>query len=74
MVVRRSGVRTTHFLSLGPTGNDREVLPFGRRVRRVELVLVNAGSRFECWEGSNWSCQGEPLDDGRTYSFRASIR
>ena len=28
VVVRRSGDRTTHFISLGPAGNGREVLPF----------------------------------------------
>jgi hypothetical protein len=72
--VLRSGEREAYRFGLGREGDSRKAIPFGRRVRRVELALVNAGARFACWDGRDWSCQGRPLDDGRPYSFRASLR
>ncbi len=74
MVVRKSGKLDVEYIWLGPAGNGREVVHFGRRVRRVELLLVNASSRFDCWSGRQYSCSGRALDDGRKLSFIASLR
>jgi hypothetical protein len=73
VVVRRNGQRITHTFSLNRLGNDRLRLSFGRRVRRVELLLANGSSRFRCWEGPDYSCRGRPLDDRRPFRYTASL-
>ena len=57
-----------------PGGGSRVVRFDPRRVRRVDLVLTNAGSRYACWRGTSLACRGLPLDDGRTFRFRAVAR
>jgi hypothetical protein len=73
VVVKRSGRRVTHTFSLNRAGDDRMRLSFGRRVRRVALLLVNASTRFRCWEGPDYSCRGRPLDDRRPFRFTVSL-
>lgn len=43
-------------------------VPFGPDVAWVEVSLGNAGTRYRCWRGTDWSCQGRPLDDGRVFT------
>jgi hypothetical protein len=45
-----------------------------RSVKYVELVVVNASRRSQCWTGDpTFACQGQPLDDPRRFQFNASI-
>ncbi len=51
-------------VSLNRRGDATRVVAFSSRsVRNVEVTLVNAGARFDCFRGSRFSCQGTPLDD-----------
>ncbi len=74
MVVRESGARETRRAWLGPRGNGRLTVPFGERVRRVELLLLNASARFDCWNSTWYSCQGDPRHDNGAFSYQASLR
>jgi hypothetical protein len=44
-------------------------------VQYVELVLVNASRRTDCWSNQNspFACLGTPKDDNRRFDFNASI-
>ncbi len=56
---------------LGRDGRDAVQVPFAAaRVRRVTVTLVNASARYRCWEGREYSCAGEPRDDGQVLSAR----
>jgi hypothetical protein len=48
--------------------------PFGRDVSWVEVSLANAGTRYHCWLGTTWSCQGRSLDDDRSFSVAVRAR
>ncbi|HEY0950626.1 hypothetical protein [Nocardioides sp.] len=41
-------------------------------MRYVEVSMVNAGTRYDCWTRGAYSCQGSSLDDGRKVSVRAT--
>jgi hypothetical protein len=59
-------------VNLNRAGDKTLRVRFGRRtVGRVELVLVNASTRYRCGLGLPGTCQGLPRDDRRTYRFRA---
>lgn len=65
LVYKKGGGVTTTPLRLSTTGAARKTVPFNTgAVRKVEVVLVNASSRFDCWHGTAISCQGTALDDG----------
>jgi hypothetical protein len=59
---------------LNSAGDGSVVFQLGRGVvKEADLILTNASARFECWEGTNYSCNGRALDDGRTYAFRVNV-
>jgi hypothetical protein len=61
-------------IALDSAGNGSVVAQLGRGVvKEADLILTNASARFECWEGTNYSCNGRALDDGRTYAFRVNV-
>lgn len=41
------------------------------QVNRVTLTLSNGSSRYGCWKGTDWACQGNSLDNGRAFYFEA---
>jgi hypothetical protein len=73
LVVRPGGATTRVRLRLGDDGRGRATVPFGGAVGRVDAVVTNAGSSFRCWRGTDLSCQGASLDDGRLVRIRASL-
>jgi len=73
LVVRPGGDVERRRIALAADGSGRAVVPFGAGVRRVDLVLVNAGTRYRCRRGTELSCGGVALDDGRPFSFRATL-
>ncbi len=74
MVFSRSGAVTVKTYKLNRSGDGSVRVGFGRgHVSRVVLIETNASTRFSCWRGSQYSCMGSPLDDGRVYQFRARI-
>jgi hypothetical protein len=62
-------------IELDTAGDGSRVVSLGRRarVRKVELVLTNASTRFHCWQRTDYSCAGRARDDFRTYRFRARV-
>lgn len=60
-------------INLNGAGNETLRVGFGRgEVGRVELVLVNASTRYRCELGlPGTTCQGLPRDDRRAYRFTA---
>jgi hypothetical protein len=74
LVLKRSGAVVVDRYTLGRRGNGVLRVPFGHRgVRSVVLALSNAGTRFDCNQGTQYSCQGTPLDNRRLFIFRARI-
>ena len=78
LVQKRQGFEK-RFVKLNGKGNGQVVVPFSRKkVKAVYVSLVNASTRFKCFEGTRFSCQGLPIDDGRQsvgkrYKFSASV-
>jgi hypothetical protein len=63
----KNGRTSTKHLSLNAKGVGAKAVPFdGRKVRQVEVTMVNASTRTTCWqdEESPYSCLGIPTDDG----------
>jgi hypothetical protein len=77
IVYSKGGNRSVRAIRLNRNGDGHRRVPFGRKVRRVDLVLSNGSSRMRCWRDGNppfYSCFGVPKDDRRTYRFRAILR
>jgi hypothetical protein len=74
LVVRPGGDVERRRILLDGNGSGRAVVPFGLGVRRVDLVLANAGTSYRCWRGTALSCGGVSLDDGRPFAFSAALR
>ena len=72
VVVRPEG-RTMRRVTLDGDGHGRATVSFGGSVRRVDVVLTNAGSAYRCWRGTDLACQGVSLDDNRLFRVRASL-
>lgn len=64
-------------IKLNGTGDGSTKVPFARAaVRHVELTMINASDRTNCWAAGNddpayYSCRGIPLDDKMNVAFRA---
>ena len=72
-VYRSDGSITTRVAKLGANGAGKVVAPFSTRVvKRVELTITNAGRRFNCNEGTLFSCMGRSLDDNLKTEFKAT--
>lgn len=74
LVFRTSGAVRVRRVPLNAAGDGAIRVAFGRGVvSRVDLVLTNASTRFDCWWDSAFSCGGLPLDDRRVFRFRARL-
>jgi hypothetical protein len=73
VVVRPEGQFGRTRVKLDGAGRGRASVAFGGSVRRVDVVLTNAGSSYRCWRGTDLSCQGVSLDDNRLFRVRASL-
>ena len=64
-----STVRRT--LPLDRRGRGATTVAFSsRRVRSVSITLANASTRYDCWQKTDYACQGEPLDDRAAYDLK----
>jgi hypothetical protein len=67
IVHRKDGSVLLRPIALNWAGNGTRTLTFNHStVSYVELDLVNASTRYDCWQGASTSCQGLALDDGLT--------
>ncbi|WP_435744515.1 MXAN_6640 family putative metalloprotease [Nocardioides sp. SYSU DS0663] len=76
-VVSRSGSTTTTPIRLDRSGAGRRTVPFTRaKVAAVEVTLVNASGRSQCWrsKSSPFSCMGVPVDDNQVARVKAVVR
>jgi hypothetical protein len=74
IVLLSSGAVSVRRIPIGPAGNGSLLVPFGRGVvRRVDVVLVNAGTTFACWRGTELSCRGVSLDDALAFRVRGTL-
>lgn len=61
-------------LALDAHGDDATTIQFGRNsVYQAILVLTNASTRFNCWKGTLYSCQGRPTDERLPFRFQARL-
>ena len=74
VVVPRSGRPHVRTIRANGAGHGIAYVPFSpATVERVDLVLVNAGTRYACWRGTDLSCHGVALDDGRKFAYDATV-
>lgn len=68
----RSGSVSTRTVTLSSKGDGAVSVPFSARtVRRVEVTVANASTRYSCWRGTDYSCSGVPSDDDKLYRVTA---
>ncbi|MGH2738922.1 MAG: MXAN_6640 family putative metalloprotease [Actinomycetota bacterium] len=61
-------------LALDSHGDATTRVQFGRSsVYQVILVLTNASTRFNCWKGTLYSCQGKPTDERLPFRFQVRL-
>ena len=53
---------------LDATGDGTLAVSFD--VRKVTITLANASSRYDCWEGTAYSCRGIATDDDQRFDYR----
>jgi len=69
----RSGAPRVRIVRVSRSGAGRVTVPFAaRRVRYVDVTLVNAGTRYRCGLGTVYSCRGRSLDDD--LALRVAVR
>jgi len=70
----RSGSPRTKLVKLNKDGNAAPTLAFStRRVRYVEVTLVNASDDFRCNRNTRFSCQGQPKFDNSVQRIGARV-
>ncbi|MET1058468.1 MAG: MXAN_6640 family putative metalloprotease, partial [Nocardioides sp.] len=71
-VTRKDGTLLRRSVPLSSAGNGALTLPFSRSsVSRVTLTLSNTSVRYTCGAGS-YSCDGQPRDQNRPFTWSAS--
>ena len=72
-VYPRSGQPHLSMVTLDRNGDATKKVAFGSsRVKYVEVTVANASTRYRCWDGGAYSCNGTPLDDGGKFLLRAT--
>ncbi len=71
---RRDGGVAVRPVSLSKAGDGARTLAFSRSVSSVTVVLANGSTRFKpCWQGTSYSCQGDPKDDDGAFAVTATL-
>jgi hypothetical protein len=74
VLIGRRGVIGRSPLRLDRSGHGSRVVKFHRpRVRRVEVVLANASTRYTCNRRTQFSCRGKPRDDRQAFRVTARV-
>lgn len=75
-VKRKNGSVSRVVVPMGRKGGGSAVVPFSKkRVSHVTLTLVNASTRFRCYNRDpsadpQFSCEGTPRDDGKRFTLK----
>ena len=76
VVIRKSGVSTYKVVDLSSVGNGKVTVVFGTTVARVVVIMTNASTRYRnCYAAiTPFACfGGVPVDQNRSYTFRAAV-
>jgi hypothetical protein len=77
VIVKTDNSVSVRYLKQSAQGQSNPRIAFGRgTIKRVDLVLSNGSTRLACWTSFGppfYSCFGRPLDDARTFTFRAQL-
>jgi hypothetical protein len=76
IVIRKSGAASSKVVALNTAGNGTITVAFDSTVSRVVVITTNASTRYrDCYQDlTPFACfGGVPLDQDRTYSFRAAV-
>ena len=76
VVIRKSGAARSKVVALNTAGNGAVTVAFDSTVSRVVVITTNASTRYrDCYQDlTPFACfGGVPLDQDRTYSFRAAV-
>lgn len=75
LVIRKKGGKVvTKAIPLSRNGYGKVGFSFSRSsVRKVSISLINASTRFSCYQNASYSCQGKPLDQDKPFAFKARI-
>jgi len=72
-VYKRNGSVAVFPITLNSSGDTTKTFPFSvGSVKYVEVTATNASTRYQCWQGTGWSCLGKPLDQNLAFDFRAT--
>ena len=74
----QNGRITTQMARLNKRGDGRTTVRFGRaKIRYVEVTLVNAGTRYKCWQGAvrgvEYACSGISRDNRLPMKYRFQV-
>jgi hypothetical protein len=67
-----SGSTVTRIPAVLTLGVWKITVPNFGSAQKVTLVLTNGSTRYNCWQGTVYSCRGNPLDDEQ-YAFSATV-
>lgn len=72
--VKPNGAHVLTLVALNKTGAGSLKVPFAnRKTARVVVTLVNAGIRYDCWQGQPLACSGIPLDDSQPVGMKVAV-
>jgi hypothetical protein len=76
VVIKKSGAISLKVFQIATNGDGSATVGFGRTVSRVIVIVTNASTRYRnCFVAQTpWACSGDPIDDNRLFTFRASVR
>jgi hypothetical protein len=70
----RSGKPRTQWVRLDKDGNARPAYNFStKKVKYVEVTVVNASDDFRCNRGTRFSCEGKPKFDNSSQRVSAKL-
>lgn len=75
LIHKRDGSIRKKQIKLNRAGAGTRTIRLGRKaVRRVTVTVANGSTRYRCDRSTAWACQGKPLDNGKTFKIRATLR
>ncbi|MDN4162704.1 MXAN_6640 family putative metalloprotease [Nocardioides abyssi] len=71
LVRNKKGAWTRKTVPLNKKGYGRKTVSFGyRKISGVTITLANASTRYRCNRGTNLSCRGTSLDQGKKFKVK----
>ncbi|MDP3891755.1 hypothetical protein, partial [Nocardioides sp.] len=75
LIHKKNGKIAKKQVKLNKRGVGTATVRIGKKsVRRVTVTVANGSSRYRCNRGTAWACQGKPLDNGKRFKIRTTLR